>query len=61
MTFLDAKITCLNLVQNEAKLFEPRSEEENQVIFEILHGIFGADTEYWVGIQTDVEDPDGST
>ena len=64
MQFQDAQTTCLGLADGFAKLFEPRSVEENQAIFDILSLIFGPDTEYWIGMKFDAdgsEDPDGST
>jgi len=60
-TFLDAVAACGAETAAPAKLFEPTSEAQNEAIFNIMKGIFGDETEYFVGIKLDPNDPDGGT
>ena len=59
-TFENAKAACLAETAAASKLFEPRSEAENQAIFDIMKEIFGADTEYFVGIVFDASTDTGT-
>ena len=60
-TFLDAVAACGAETAAPAKLFEPTSEAQNEAIFDIMKNIFGDETEYFVGIKLDPNDPDGGT
>ena len=58
-TFDNAKAAC-TAEATPSKLFEPKSEAENQAIFDIMKEIFGADTEYFVGIVFDATTDTGT-
>ena len=45
-TFEEAKAACLAETDAKSKLFEPKSEAENQAIFNIMKNMFGMETEY---------------
>ena len=57
--FADAKAACD--AETDSKLFEPRTEAENTAIFNIMHNMFGEETEYFVGIEQDPDSNDSGT
>jgi len=57
-TFEEAKAACLAETDAKSKLFEPKSEAENQAIFNIMKNMFGMETEYFVGIEQDPDSVD---
>ena len=57
--FDDAVAACSAFT--DAKLFEPTSETQNIAIYDVVNAMFGDETEYFVGIKLDPDDPDGST
>ena len=60
-TFEEAKTACLAETAAASKLFEPRSDAENQAIFDIMKNMFGDETEYFVGIEQDPNSDDSGT